>query len=290
MRKCERLHPSCKQPCHVETKPICPRLFACLTLTLTPSIVCLFFSPGIEENVCLPSVPRCPDPCTCSDTVVRCSNRGLRSLPKGIPKDTTELWVSVALLSDWLCHTRQFWTHKQPHQLECNFPLSSGALPQRQVQTLSSPALAVLLALAETVTKCWFRSRRHFQSPFSQGVRGQNRKIKEEKIVAWEHEMRNEHERCFQPVCVSHRYLDIFCIAAFYFWHYLPNPVTRERKTPPCSSLLANLFIQCARLNMKNFTAITLGRACESPTPAALHTSAKAGAAVGRRSCTGWIH
>uniref|UniRef100_A0A672MUH1 Slit homolog 3 protein-like n=1 Tax=Sinocyclocheilus grahami TaxID=75366 RepID=A0A672MUH1_SINGR len=50
-----------------------------------------FSCDGAEENVCLPSAPRCPDSCTCSDAVVRCSNRGLRSLPKGIPKDTTEL-------------------------------------------------------------------------------------------------------------------------------------------------------------------------------------------------------
>uniref|UniRef100_A0A8C1Z2X8 Slit homolog 3 (Drosophila) n=1 Tax=Cyprinus carpio TaxID=7962 RepID=A0A8C1Z2X8_CYPCA len=53
-----------------------------------------FSCDGIEENICLPSVPRCPDSCSCSDTVVRCSNRGLRSLPKGIPKDTTELDLS----------------------------------------------------------------------------------------------------------------------------------------------------------------------------------------------------
>uniref|UniRef100_A0A8C2FDZ9 Slit homolog 3 (Drosophila) n=1 Tax=Cyprinus carpio TaxID=7962 RepID=A0A8C2FDZ9_CYPCA len=53
-----------------------------------------FSCDGVEENVCLPSAPRCPDSCTCSDTVVRCSNRGLRSLPKGIPKDTTELDLS----------------------------------------------------------------------------------------------------------------------------------------------------------------------------------------------------
>uniref|UniRef100_A0A8C2HUU3 Slit homolog 3 (Drosophila) n=1 Tax=Cyprinus carpio TaxID=7962 RepID=A0A8C2HUU3_CYPCA len=53
-----------------------------------------FSCDGIEENICLPSVPRCPDSCSCSDTVVRCSNRGLRSLPKGIPKDTTELILS----------------------------------------------------------------------------------------------------------------------------------------------------------------------------------------------------
>uniref|UniRef100_A0A8C1EMY6 Slit homolog 3 (Drosophila) n=1 Tax=Cyprinus carpio carpio TaxID=630221 RepID=A0A8C1EMY6_CYPCA len=53
-----------------------------------------FSCDGIEENICLPSVPRCPDSCSCSDTVVRCSNRGLRLLPKGIPKDTTELILS----------------------------------------------------------------------------------------------------------------------------------------------------------------------------------------------------
>lgn len=50
------------------------------------------FLAGSEDNSCLPS-SGCPDVCTCSDAVVRCSNRGLRSLPKGIPKDTTELWV-----------------------------------------------------------------------------------------------------------------------------------------------------------------------------------------------------
>uniref|UniRef100_A0A672MTV2 Slit homolog 3 protein-like n=1 Tax=Sinocyclocheilus grahami TaxID=75366 RepID=A0A672MTV2_SINGR len=53
-----------------------------------------FSCDGTEENVCLPSAPRCPDSCSCSDTVVRCSNRGLRSLPKGIPKDTTEVILS----------------------------------------------------------------------------------------------------------------------------------------------------------------------------------------------------
>uniref|UniRef100_A0A671LJY6 Slit homolog 3 protein-like n=1 Tax=Sinocyclocheilus anshuiensis TaxID=1608454 RepID=A0A671LJY6_9TELE len=53
-----------------------------------------FSCDGAEENVCLPSAPHCPDSCTCSDAVVRCSNRGLRSLPKGIPKDTTELDLS----------------------------------------------------------------------------------------------------------------------------------------------------------------------------------------------------
>ena len=65
--------------------------FALLVIpqVLTRSLSLSLYS-GIEENACLPSVPRCPEPCTCSDTVVRCSNRGLRSLPKGIP---TSWWA-----------------------------------------------------------------------------------------------------------------------------------------------------------------------------------------------------
>uniref|UniRef100_A0A8C0HK64 Slit guidance ligand 1 n=1 Tax=Chelonoidis abingdonii TaxID=106734 RepID=A0A8C0HK64_CHEAB len=35
----------------------------------------------------------CPQECTCLDTVVRCSNKHLKSLPKGIPKNVTELYL-----------------------------------------------------------------------------------------------------------------------------------------------------------------------------------------------------
>lgn len=172
-------------------------------ICLPVSFYLLFFlPPGIEENVCLPSVPRCPDPCTCSDTVVRCSNRGLRSLPKGIPKDTTELWVSVTLLSDWFCHNchsvifgyffGEFQTRRVPHRYwaplarmsylkHCNFPLSPEALSECQAQTLSGSALAVLLAFVETVTKCWFRRHRHFPSPFSQRSQRANEKDREKE-------------------------------------------------------------------------------------------------------------
>lgn len=66
-------------------------LFISLTLSSSPSLPPL--SPGAEDNGCLPA-SGCPDVCTCSDSVVRCSNRGLHSLPKGVPKDTTELWVT----------------------------------------------------------------------------------------------------------------------------------------------------------------------------------------------------
>uniref|UniRef100_A0A8B9FCR5 Slit homolog 2 protein n=1 Tax=Amazona collaria TaxID=241587 RepID=A0A8B9FCR5_9PSIT len=47
---------------------------------------------GNDDNSCSP-LSRCPAECTCLDTVVRCSNKGLKALPKGIPKDVTELYV-----------------------------------------------------------------------------------------------------------------------------------------------------------------------------------------------------
>uniref|UniRef100_A0A8C3QUU4 Slit homolog 2 protein n=1 Tax=Cyanoderma ruficeps TaxID=181631 RepID=A0A8C3QUU4_9PASS len=48
---------------------------------------------GNDDNSCSP-LARCPAECTCLDTVVRCSNKGLKALPKGIPKDVTELDLS----------------------------------------------------------------------------------------------------------------------------------------------------------------------------------------------------
>uniref|UniRef100_A0A673H4K8 Slit homolog 2 protein-like n=1 Tax=Sinocyclocheilus rhinocerous TaxID=307959 RepID=A0A673H4K8_9TELE len=47
---------------------------------------------GNDENSCSP-LARCPAECSCLDTVVRCSNKGLKLLPKGIPKDVTELYL-----------------------------------------------------------------------------------------------------------------------------------------------------------------------------------------------------
>ncbi|XP_051560940.1 slit homolog 2 protein isoform X1 [Myxocyprinus asiaticus] len=47
---------------------------------------------GNDENSCSPQA-RCPAECSCLDTVVRCSNKGLKVLPKGIPKDVTELYL-----------------------------------------------------------------------------------------------------------------------------------------------------------------------------------------------------
>ncbi|XP_010211760.1 PREDICTED: slit homolog 1 protein [Tinamus guttatus] len=47
---------------------------------------------GQEEPGCIPR-PQCPQECTCLDTVVRCSNKHLKALPKGIPKNVTELYL-----------------------------------------------------------------------------------------------------------------------------------------------------------------------------------------------------
>uniref|UniRef100_A0A665WD44 Slit homolog 3 (Drosophila) n=1 Tax=Echeneis naucrates TaxID=173247 RepID=A0A665WD44_ECHNA len=74
-------NPRCQKPAFLKEIPIQD--------VATPDFTC----DGAEDNGCLPT-SGCPDACTCSDGVVRCSNRGLHSLPKGIPKDTTELDLS----------------------------------------------------------------------------------------------------------------------------------------------------------------------------------------------------
>ncbi|XP_072239710.1 slit homolog 1b [Leuresthes tenuis] len=37
--------------------------------------------------------PQCPSQCTCMDTVVRCSNKHLQALPRGLPRNVTELYL-----------------------------------------------------------------------------------------------------------------------------------------------------------------------------------------------------
>uniref|UniRef100_A0A673CM27 Slit homolog 2 (Drosophila) n=1 Tax=Sphaeramia orbicularis TaxID=375764 RepID=A0A673CM27_9TELE len=59
---------------------------------------------GNDENSCSP-VLRCPAECSCLDTVVRCSNKGLTALPKGLPKETTELDLSNNQISTLSNHS-----------------------------------------------------------------------------------------------------------------------------------------------------------------------------------------
>ncbi|KAK7922531.1 hypothetical protein WMY93_009433 [Mugilogobius chulae] len=79
-------NPRCQKPAFLKEIPIQD--------VATPDFTC----DGTEDNGCLPTAG-CPDACTCSDGVVRCSNRGLHSLPKGIPKDTTELYLEGNMLT-----------------------------------------------------------------------------------------------------------------------------------------------------------------------------------------------
>uniref|UniRef100_A0A673B616 Slit homolog 1b (Drosophila) n=1 Tax=Sphaeramia orbicularis TaxID=375764 RepID=A0A673B616_9TELE len=44
----------------------------------------------LEDSSCGPG-PQCPTQCTCMDTVVRCSNKHLQALPRGLPRNVTEL-------------------------------------------------------------------------------------------------------------------------------------------------------------------------------------------------------
>uniref|UniRef100_A0A671XZL4 Slit homolog 3 (Drosophila) n=1 Tax=Sparus aurata TaxID=8175 RepID=A0A671XZL4_SPAAU len=62
-------NPRCQKPAFLKEIPIQD--------VATPDFTC----DGAEDNGCLPA-SGCPDVCTCSDGVVRCSNRGLHSLPK----------------------------------------------------------------------------------------------------------------------------------------------------------------------------------------------------------------
>ncbi|XP_054453144.1 slit homolog 3 protein [Anoplopoma fimbria] len=79
-------NPRCQKPAFLKEIPIQD--------VATPDFTC----DGADDNGCFPS-SSCPDVCTCTDGVVRCSNRGLHSLPRGIPKDTTELYLEGNMLT-----------------------------------------------------------------------------------------------------------------------------------------------------------------------------------------------
>ncbi|KAM7394699.1 hypothetical protein PAMP_021485 [Pampus punctatissimus] len=46
----------------------------------------------LEDSSCAPG-RQCPSQCTCMDTVVRCSNKHLQALPRGLPRNVTELYL-----------------------------------------------------------------------------------------------------------------------------------------------------------------------------------------------------
>ncbi|KAB0369703.1 hypothetical protein FD755_018696, partial [Muntiacus reevesi] len=77
----------------VSGNPRCQKPFFLKEIPIQDVAIQDFTCDGNDESSCQLG-PRCPEQCTCVETVVRCSNRGLRALPKGIPKDVTELGCS----------------------------------------------------------------------------------------------------------------------------------------------------------------------------------------------------
>uniref|UniRef100_A0A8C8B547 Slit guidance ligand 3 n=1 Tax=Otus sunia TaxID=257818 RepID=A0A8C8B547_9STRI len=82
----------------VSGNPRCLKPFFLKDIPIQDVDVQDFTCDGNDESSCLLSPP-CPSQCTCVDSVVRCSNKGLRMLPKGIPKDVTEKYNVVTLFS-----------------------------------------------------------------------------------------------------------------------------------------------------------------------------------------------
>uniref|UniRef100_A0A674BX22 Slit homolog 1a (Drosophila) n=1 Tax=Salmo trutta TaxID=8032 RepID=A0A674BX22_SALTR len=84
-RKIVTGNPRCQRPAFLKEIP--------LQDVVLPDFRC---EEGVEEMSCVPR-PQCPSECTCLETVVRCSNKHLRVLPKGIPRNVTELYFCVHL-------------------------------------------------------------------------------------------------------------------------------------------------------------------------------------------------
>uniref|UniRef100_A0A8C3RFD4 Slit guidance ligand 3 n=1 Tax=Cyanoderma ruficeps TaxID=181631 RepID=A0A8C3RFD4_9PASS len=89
----------------VSGNPRCLKPFFLKDIPIQDVDVQDFTCDGNDESSCLLSPP-CPSQCTCVDSVVRCSNKGLRMLPKGIPKDVTELCDSALPFSSILSYNR----------------------------------------------------------------------------------------------------------------------------------------------------------------------------------------
>uniref|UniRef100_A0A7N8X7R7 Slit homolog 1a (Drosophila) n=1 Tax=Mastacembelus armatus TaxID=205130 RepID=A0A7N8X7R7_9TELE len=80
-RKIVTGNPRCQRPAFLKEIP--------LQDVALPDFRC---EEGQEESSCVPR-PQCPSECTCLETVVRCSNKHLHTLPRGIPRNVTELYL-----------------------------------------------------------------------------------------------------------------------------------------------------------------------------------------------------
>uniref|UniRef100_A0A673LCT1 Slit homolog 1 protein n=1 Tax=Sinocyclocheilus rhinocerous TaxID=307959 RepID=A0A673LCT1_9TELE len=80
-RKIVTGNPRCQRPAFLKEIP--------LQDVALPDFRC---QEGTQEASCTPPV-QCPTECTCLETMVRCSNKHLHVLPKGIPRNVTELYL-----------------------------------------------------------------------------------------------------------------------------------------------------------------------------------------------------
>ncbi|XP_056617252.1 slit homolog 1a [Triplophysa dalaica] len=80
-RKIVTGNPRCQRPAFLKEIP--------LQDVALPDFRC---EEGQEDSRCTPPV-QCPTECTCLETVIRCSNKHLSVLPKGIPRNVTELYL-----------------------------------------------------------------------------------------------------------------------------------------------------------------------------------------------------
>uniref|UniRef100_F6R0K3 Slit guidance ligand 3 n=1 Tax=Xenopus tropicalis TaxID=8364 RepID=F6R0K3_XENTR len=76
----------------VSGNPRCQKPYFLKEIPIQDVAIQDFTCDGNEESSCLPA-SHCPEQCTCVESVVRCGNQGLRTLPKNIPKDVTELYL-----------------------------------------------------------------------------------------------------------------------------------------------------------------------------------------------------
>uniref|UniRef100_A0A8B9I0W2 Slit homolog 1a (Drosophila) n=1 Tax=Astyanax mexicanus TaxID=7994 RepID=A0A8B9I0W2_ASTMX len=91
-RKIVTGNPRCQRPAFLKEIP--------LQDVALPDFRC---EEGQEDASCMPR-PQCPSECTCLETVVRCSNKHLRALPKGIPRNVTENTYLEDVLVNVLVH------------------------------------------------------------------------------------------------------------------------------------------------------------------------------------------
>uniref|UniRef100_A0A8C6TUL4 Slit homolog 3 (Drosophila) n=1 Tax=Neogobius melanostomus TaxID=47308 RepID=A0A8C6TUL4_9GOBI len=130
-------NPRCQKPAFLKEIPIQD--------VATPDFTC----DGMEDNGCLPTAG-CPDVCTCSDGVVRCSNRGLHSLPKGIPKDTTELYLegnSLTSVPKVLSSLKQLSLNLHSASFDLAHVLSCSILSYNQIRCIPVHAFDGLKSL-----------------------------------------------------------------------------------------------------------------------------------------------